>query len=1323
MSATFSSFVELLTYRATHQSEKAAFIFLEDGTSESSRQTFQDLDRQARTIAGQLQKCLKAGDRVLLLYPSGIEFISAFLGCLYAGMVAVPAYPPRPNRKMERLQSIVSDCKASAVLTTEDLLVQIDKNQHKDNALQDMEWLAHEVLIQGSPDNWKRPLITTDTLAFLQYTSGSTGNPKGVMVSQGNLIHNEQMLEVALCHTEESIYVSWLPLFHDMGLIGNVLQSLYIGIPCVLMSPVSFLQKPARWLQAISNYRATISGGPNFAYDLCANKISSDIIQTLDLSNWKIAFNGAEPVRAETLERFSNTFAPAGFRQEAFFPCYGMAETTLFVTGGLPEKQPVFCEAEKGALEENIIVPPISKEDCHRLVSCGRTWLEETVVIANPDSLESRPDGHVGEIWVASNSVAKGYWNRPEATQKTFQAYLADTGKGPFLRTGDLGFLKEEELFVTGRIKDLLIIRGRNHYPQDIEHTVEMSHSALRPGAGAAFVISVNGVEHLAIVQEVERTAIRKLNADEVIETVRKAVSNQHELQVSAIILLKTGRIPQTSSGKIQRHACRTGFLTQRFAGIKEWQSPLFLADQEAEQRTEIVDKNVSPRCALPQPSNQLLGIHNALYGPARVLPLPVSLPDEQAIDSKVRSTHRANHLREWLRDYNSDRINSRLMDERRCIPPHVVLDFGNHGLLGMQIPQQYGGLELSTVDTLRIFEQLAAIDLSLASFVGVNHALGTRPILNFASRDVKAELLPLLAKGIELGSFAITEPGAGSNPRAMQAKGTAQGPGRWNLNGQKVWIGSASWSGILNVFVQLLDDKKQPLGITGFTVRQGTQGLVQGPEALTMGMRGMVQNAVHFNDMLVHTEQILGEVGSGMSVAQDSMMFGRLGIGAMSIGGMKRCAQLMMHYAERRSISTGRLLDNAVTRIRISELTAAVTAVEALVFKIAHLLDCGKAVPAEAYTACKTTGPELVWKAADHLIQMLGGRGYIETNSASQFLRDARLLRIFEGPTETLNMFLGMRVINQSASLETFISQDLKAPKIFARLQDAAEQIKARYGRVSTPFSDTHSANQWAITQIGELASWSMLLAAVKGSTVSGEAMLLNTDRLQFAADWAQHQFELKLEQALVPAETTLTGTDASTLKTVVTDFAEQIGLLDQSLAGEDYDLDNLLRQRTTQTTAPSPVASPAAVETLSQPEPSTATPTTSPSPMVSHQAVERIETWIINWLSQKLKIATQSIQPDKSFADYGIDSMMAVDLSFELGEWIERALDATILWNFPTIEALASHLATDAETSGEPTDEVKPLNEPLENASETLDDLSESEMAALLASELKVD
>ncbi len=567
-----SNLVDLLRHRASHQAHDRAFTYLVDGEAEENQLSYEGLDRQARAVAARLQAMDLVGERALLLYPAGLDFIAAFFGCLYAGVVAVPAYPPRRNRSMSRIQAIADDAQAKIALTTFPVWERVQSVVDQNPDLQKIAWLCTDQLPAGVEDQWQVPDVHGDTLAFLQYTSGSTGTPKGVILTHTNLMHNSASISYAFEHTRSGSGVFWLPSYHDMGLIGGILQPLYIGQANVLLSPMSFLQKPYRWLQAISRYRCTISGGPNFAYDLCVRKITPEQRETLDLSRWCLAFNGAEPVRAETIDQFTKMFEPCGFRREAFYPCYGMAEATLIVSGGFKAALPVVRTFEAEALESNQVVDALADEEGVReLVGSGGHLLDQRIVVAHPENMTTVPPDQVGEIWVSGPSVAQGYWNRPEESERTFRAYLQDTGEGPFLRTGDLGFMQDGELFITGRLKDLIIIRGLNHYPQDIELTVGKCHPRLRPGNGAALAIDIDGTERLVVVQEVERRQQRDLEG--VLEAIRRDVAAEHELPVEAIALIKAGSIPKTSSGKIQRHACRQGFLDGTLDAVAEWRA------------------------------------------------------------------------------------------------------------------------------------------------------------------------------------------------------------------------------------------------------------------------------------------------------------------------------------------------------------------------------------------------------------------------------------------------------------------------------------------------------------------------------------------------------------------------------------------------------------------------------------------------------------------------------------------------------------------------------------------------------------------------------
>ncbi len=569
-----STLVDLLRRRAFQHPDRQVFTFLSDGETSDAQLTYGELDRQARAIGALLEQSTERGSRALLIFPADLAFIVAFFGCLFGGVIAVPTYPPqtRTKRSLEKLRTIVKDVQPSIILTTSSLL----------SAVEGLFALAEEDLAEtrlvttdnfdpGLAESWQPPSIDSETLAFLQYTSGSTGLPKGVMLTHGNLLHNLSNIHTCFGITSDTTGVSWLPPYHDMGLIGMLLETIYAGVNISLMAPVAFLQRPFRWLQAITKMQTTISGGPNFAYDLVTRKVTPEQKATLDLSGWELAFNGAEIVRWETFERFAEAFEVCGFRRDALYTCYGMAECTLIVTGGQRGVPPPVLTLQSDALAQNRIVEAAAgSEGSRTFVGCGKSVRGQKIVIVNPETLRQCQFDEVGEIWVSGPSIAQGYWQRPQETAETFQGYIADTGEGPFLRTGDLGFLQDEELFITGRLKDLIIIRGRNHYPQDIELTVEQSHPALRPGSGVAFSLDIQGEERLMIVQEVERR-FWNVDIEEVAESVRKAVAEQHDLQVYGIALIKTASIPKTTSGKLQHNVARQKYLNHELDILSEW--------------------------------------------------------------------------------------------------------------------------------------------------------------------------------------------------------------------------------------------------------------------------------------------------------------------------------------------------------------------------------------------------------------------------------------------------------------------------------------------------------------------------------------------------------------------------------------------------------------------------------------------------------------------------------------------------------------------------------------------------------------------------------
>jgi len=557
--------IYVLRRQAVERPRQPACIHLLDSQTEDATLTYAQLDRRARAIAARLQDMGFAGQCVLLVYPPGLDFITAYFGCLYAGCVAVPTYPPHRHRMLERFQAVAADAGACLALSNASGVTQFQAMMEGKNNVQaatssQLSWLATDEIPDALAESWQEPSIAPDTVAMLQYTSGSTSRPKGVIVSHANLIANIRAIHQAFGIQPEDRSVFWLPMHHDMGLVGGVLVPVFAGVTNFFISPATFLQSPVTWLAAISKYRATISGSPNFAYELCLRKITDEQRATLDLSSWELAFVGAEPIESGTLERFAAAFAPCGFQPGTFYPCYGLAEATLMVSGprrGSGATVGTFCDT---VLTENRVEPVFNDAPQARsLVACGSSLEGLRAMIVEPHSRTEVAPARVGEIWVTGTSVGQGYWHNPGETSCVFDAHLCDTGEGPFLRTGDLGFMHEGQLYVTGRLDDLIIVRGLNRYPQDIEAAARGSHPLLESGYGAAFVADDHGRPRLVLVQEATRSGEKDLTP--VLDAIHRSVLDDQGLALDEIVLVRCGTILKTSSGKVQRNACRTAFL------------------------------------------------------------------------------------------------------------------------------------------------------------------------------------------------------------------------------------------------------------------------------------------------------------------------------------------------------------------------------------------------------------------------------------------------------------------------------------------------------------------------------------------------------------------------------------------------------------------------------------------------------------------------------------------------------------------------------------------------------------------------------------------
>lgn len=563
--------IDLLRTRADAHPDGVAYTFLDSSEQAGTTLAWAALDRRSRALGAFVAAHVEPGARVLVMLAPGIDFASAFFGVLYAGAIAIPTYPPsgaRADRTSARVRGMVADAGVSLILSTSALHARVAMLESMVPELNGAPWIDIDQVDDNAADEWRDPATASSAIALLQYTSGSTATPRGVMVSHGNLLHNLGLSARLAAYGSDSVSVSWLPVNHDMGLINGVMQGVYSGCPTIQMAPAAFLQRPARWLQAISRFGATHSGGPNFAYDLCARRVSEEDRGGLDLSSWRLAYNGSEPVRRSTMEHFMRVFGECGFRWTSFRPGYGLAESTLVVTGDPAGSPPVFHSASQDSAGDT------ARQPCAPWVSSGGSTGAMRIRIVDPVTREIRADGEVGEIWVAGESVALGYWNKPRDSAATFRAFVARTNEGPFLRTGDLGCISNGHLFVTGRIKDVLIVRGVKHYPHDIEATAEQSHPALRPGCCAAFAVERVGEERVAMVAEVEprfMSASETAGAANAISAIRRAVADTHQVSLHAVALVPAGTVPKTTSGKLQRFLCRDGFLDGTLCAIAAW--------------------------------------------------------------------------------------------------------------------------------------------------------------------------------------------------------------------------------------------------------------------------------------------------------------------------------------------------------------------------------------------------------------------------------------------------------------------------------------------------------------------------------------------------------------------------------------------------------------------------------------------------------------------------------------------------------------------------------------------------------------------------------
>lgn len=1282
----------LITRFRSHPSERTAIIWLgEDGRGEEII-SYGALDRMARAVAVSLRGVLDKGEsaratefppRVVLLCKPGPGFIAGFLGCLYAKVIAVPAYPIEHVRHLPRLRSLLDDAQPDLVLldsSYEQVKVSADAVEAIP-ALRTVPVLDVKTALGGDADAYTPQDIGSDDIAFLQYTSGSTGNPRGVIITHGNLTANLELIRDAMEFCETDTMVSWLPMYHDMGLVGCVLEPLYLGFRTVLMPPSAFLTRPNVWWEAISKYGGNVTGAPNFAYALSTRRMPAEAIARLDLSSLRVTFNGAEPIRSDTMEAFAAAFAPAKLNPTTIFPCYGLAETTLFTSGGPCGSGVKSIGVSRKGLHEGRFVTATADADTQCLVSCGAVAPGLKVKIVDPATNRACKPGRVGEIHISGPSVSRGYWQKPEVNAEVF--------KDGVLRTGDLGALVDGELYITGRIKDTIIIAGKNHYPQDIEATVEQASDQVRPGCVVAYGTDLSDPK-LGIVAEVRKPPADGADLATVAQSIARSVGVEHTVPVARVTLIAAGQLPKTSSGKLQRSLTRESVEAGELKTLYAWPA-------SGNPHLPVGSSGDSE-----QEANQELGTPREDTAP------------------------QVNELLAYLRWYGANRMNSRLMDERRCFAPHVILDIGNVGLLGFFIPKEFGGLGLGATEFVAVGQQICSMDLSLGLFWGLNNTLGTYPILQAGTKEQKLRFLPALAQGRMIASFALSEPAAGSNPMSIQADARETARGNYVLNGEKTWIGGAAWAGVITVFAKEHAADGTPRGITAFAIEQGRKGLLQGPEQLTLGLRAMVQNRIYFQDLALDEQDRLGPSGDGMRLAADTMNLARFGLGVMALGTAKRAMQLGVRYASRRTVNTGTLAEHPLVVGDLTDAALGIAALEALLKRCARAMDgAGGGIPdvdrvPEAWPmVAKVFGSELCGQVVDRAMQLAGGRGYIETNVIAQLWRDARILRIFEGPTETLEYHLG------NLMTRGHLDACLKMHRAKGATQ-WAERLRADLKTLQERCPDRHLYRSLA----GRVSSWAILAMVLVEDAAADP---LNGPAL----DWVERQYAV----ALTWSEAKASGLEHAArigVGNIVAGYVAAIGDVEQTLPAEEWKLDPMLRRDESAAAMDRPALIPRtfAMARVAVPQPrsltssgtaarpapgngsanrrdaTTAAPSiagpprrtpprrsgskaspavsaaavppairqavaapTAPAPGMSKD-VEAISQQIVTWFCRSANVPAEIVTPDVPFTEIGLDSLTAAEIAALVEETYHIRVQATLLWDCPTIRHVAEHV-----------------------------------------------
>jgi acyl-CoA synthetase (AMP-forming)/AMP-acid ligase II/alkylation response protein AidB-like acyl-CoA dehydrogenase/acyl carrier protein len=952
----FNNFGDIIISLLRRRDRRTALSIIEDGN------TFEydhiELYKRAIKSAEFIKVISNYGDRIIIAMPTSHEFVEVFMGCLLSGRIAVPLPIEKAKSRFSRVSGVIDDCApVCAFFRTE-----LDRNKMLEplaelptyfySDIAECEVLE-DISIHSSPSR--------DNIAFIQYTSGSTGAPKGVIITHGNLIANIAMIRDGMRLTPDDKILSWLPLHHDMGLVGMLLTPLAIGAQTVLYAYQEFSKDPLSWIKLLSSHRATVTGAPNFAFDLAFRRVYRLPHGEIDLSNIRLLYCGGEKISPNTIENFYGSLASFGLKTETYFPCYGMAEATLYVSGAF----------------KNPIRPSDSNQMRSNDSSCGIVARGLTVTVTNGQGQVT--EGGIGEIAISGPSVTVGYWQNIRKDVVDGAIQVPDNYS---ISTGDLGFVKNGELYITGRSKDLIIFAGRNIYPDDIEFAIEQACPEILPvnAVVAAAHSDDENQEKIVLIAELARhtSGIDHRSYQQKFQLIL----NELDLTAERIVFVRPLSLPKTSSGKKQRQRSLSLLLEEKLPLV--WDS--------------------SQPTSGPKPGARKNSISNENATDA---------PSVVALDA-ITLTER---FCEWAHT-----INLTLADERRTLPADFMVQLRDHRLLGLRIPDSLGGWALSHTDVATVGKLLGSTNIAIASFIGLHNTLGVLPILlsTLTNRD---NVLKDISTNGRLAAFALTEEAAGSNPRAIQSK-VRRFKGSLILDGSKVWIGNAPLADYISVFAYEQDEDGKLIGMSAFLLKRGVHDFRVGEEQLTLGLRSVPQTRLIFRGTVLHDEDRLCPQGQGLSLGFKAMEYARFGLASIAVGAMETAARITQTYAEGRHVATGRLADNELYRAKIGEVSLRIQALDEIVMATGrHMDQTGELIPAILSAVCKILAGEWAFSNIDTCLQLTGGRGYTETFGLARIWRDSRVIRIFEGPTETLAVYIGSLIFQKPDLVENICS------------------------------------------------------------------------------------------------------------------------------------------------------------------------------------------------------------------------------------------------------------------------------------------------------------